>query len=177
MKKQHKKVNRDLSKILKTSTKERHQIDENAPLERFRCRIALRSAPGRSGSTLLLDCWSIFKILFGFLGPFSAPRENADRSKIVLLSIDGHFDPRKMPSGRGLRKKHENYMKNRFENRRCLMAQNHVWRYTLRLFYTFGFFETSRKIDAKRDATSCHFWSKNGILAPKRRLIQRPDKV
>ena len=36
----------------------------------------------------------------GFLGTFSAPQEIADRSKIVLLSIDGHFDPRKMYSGR-----------------------------------------------------------------------------
>ena len=32
------------------------------------------------------------------------PEEIADRSKIVLLSIDGHFDPRKMPSGRGFGK-------------------------------------------------------------------------
>ena len=38
------------------------------------------------------------------VGGFSAPREIADRSKIVLLSIDGHFDPRKMPSGRGFGK-------------------------------------------------------------------------
>ena len=35
---------------------------------------------------------------------FSVPWEIADRSKIVLLSIDGHFDPRKMPSGRGFGK-------------------------------------------------------------------------
>ena len=38
------------------------------------------------------------------MGPVSAPQEIADRSKIVLLSIDGHFDPRKMPSGRGFGK-------------------------------------------------------------------------
>ena len=34
------------------------------------------------------------------------------------------------------------------------MAQNHVWRYTLRLFHTFAIFEKNRKIDAKRDANS-----------------------
>ena len=38
------------------------------------------------------------------VGGFSGPWEIADRSKIVLLSIDGHFDPRKMPSGRGFGK-------------------------------------------------------------------------
>ena len=38
------------------------------------------------------------------MGPFSAPQEIADRSKIVLLIIGGRFDPRKMPSGRGFGK-------------------------------------------------------------------------
>ena len=56
-----------------------------------------------------------------------------------------------------VRKKHENCMKNRCKNRRFLMAQNHVWRYTLRLFYTFGHFEKSRKIDAKIEPKSRHF--------------------
>ena len=55
--------------------------------------------PGNPGIFL-----SIFEILFGFMGPFSGPREIADRSRIVLLIIDGHFDPRKMPSGSGVRK-------------------------------------------------------------------------
>ena len=41
----------------------------------------------------------------------------------------------------GVRKKHENSMKKRSENGRFLMAQNHVWRYTLRLFHTFSIFE------------------------------------
>ena len=45
-----------------------------------------------------------FEILFGIMGPFSVPREIADRSKIVLLIIDGHFDTQKMPSGRGFGK-------------------------------------------------------------------------
>ena len=47
---------------------------------------------------------SFFEILFGIMGPFSAPREIKGRSKIVLLIIDGHFDPRKMLSGRGFGK-------------------------------------------------------------------------
>ena len=51
------------------------------------------------------------------------------------------------------------------------MAQNHVWRYTLRLFHTFAIFEKYQKIDAKRDAKSCHFWSKNRPWARKGRLI------
>ena len=41
------------------------------------------------------------------------------------------------------------------------MAQNHVWRYTLRLFYTFGLFEKHPKIDAKMEFKSYGFWSKN----------------
>ena len=51
------------------------------------------------------------------------------------------------------------------------MAQNHVWRYTLRLFHTFAIFEKYRKIDAKRDAKSYHFWSKSRPRARKSRLI------
>ena len=80
------------------------QIDENTSLERFRHQIAPRSAPGRSGQSGVLHFLRFFEILFGFMGPFSAPWEIADRSKIVLLSIDGHFDPRKMPSGSGFGK-------------------------------------------------------------------------
>ena len=41
--------------------------------------------------------------------------------------------PSKNGLWKGVRKKHENSMKKRCKNRRFLMAQNHVWRYTLRL--------------------------------------------
>ena len=41
--------------------------------------------------------------------------------------------PSKNGFWKGVRIKHENSMKKRCENRRFLMAQNHVWRYTLRL--------------------------------------------
>ena len=70
-----------------------------------------------------------------------------------------------------VRKKHENSMKNLCENRSFLMAQNHVWRYTLRLFHTFGLFEKSRKIDAKMEPKSRGFWSKMRPWAPNGRLI------
>ena len=36
------------------------------------------------------------------------------------------------------------------------MAQNHVWRYTLRLFHTFSIFEKDQKTNAKREAESCY---------------------
>ena len=51
-------------------------------------------------------------------------------------------------------------MTNQCKNRRFLMAQNHVWRYTLRLFYTFAIFEKHRKIDAKMYLKSTVFWLK-----------------
>ena len=72
----------------------------------------------------------------------------------------------------GVRKKHENSMKKRCENERFLMAQNHVWRYTLRFFHTFPIFEKVRKIDAKREAKSCHFWSKMRPWTLKGRFIR-----
>ena len=53
------------------------------------------------------------------------------------------------------------------------MAQNHVWRYTLRLFHTFAIFEKSRKIDAKMEPKSRGFWSKMRPWASKGRLILR----
>ena len=44
------------------------------------------------------------------------------------------------------------------------MAWNHVWRYTLRLFHTFAILKKQEKNDAKRDAKSLVFWSKNRTL-------------
>ena len=73
-------------------------------------------------------------------------------SKIKLLSIVRRLDSPKMASRWKFRQTHYNFMKNRCELRSYLMAQNHVWRYTLRLFHTFAIFEKSRKIDAKMDA-------------------------
>ena len=71
----------------------------------------------------------------------------------------------------GTPEKHENYIKNQSKKPCFLMAPNHVWRYTLRLFHTFGLFEKNRKIDAKREPKSCGFWFKMRPWAPKGRLI------
>ena len=79
--------------------------------------------------------------------------------------------PSKNDLWKGVWKKHENWMKNQCGNRCFLMAQNHVWRYTLRLFYTFAIFEKYQKNNAKMDAKSCHFWFKNWSWAPQGRLI------
>ena len=68
------------------------------------------------------------------------PPESKNGSKIWPLSIDGHFGPRKIVSGRRFWKTCKNY-ENLYEHRRFLMPQNHVWRYTLRLFHTVTLFE------------------------------------
>ena len=45
------------------------------------------------------------------------------------------------------------------------MAQNHVWRYTLRLFHTFVIFGKSRKNDAKMALKIQPNWSKSRLWA------------
>ena len=62
--------------MLPKTIKKRPWIDENASSERFRRQIAPRSAPGRSGSTLLLDCWSTFWPEMSLPGSFLGPVEN-----------------------------------------------------------------------------------------------------
>ena len=57
--------------------------------------------------------------------------------------------PSKNDIWKGVWKKHEHLMKNRCTNECFLMARNHVWRYTLRLFHTFVISEKYRKIFAK----------------------------
>ena len=96
-----------LSKFVQNPSK----IDQKTIPFWWKCVFGAFSVPNRTqvGSKTLRArirnaILSIFEILFGIMGPFSAPQEIADRSKIVLLSIDGHFDPRKMPSGRGFGK-------------------------------------------------------------------------
>ena len=53
--------------------------------------------------------------------------------------------PSKNDIQKGGGKKHEKLMKNQCKNWCFLMARNHVWRYTLRLFHTFALFEKNRK--------------------------------
>ena len=85
------------------------------------------------------------------VGGFSDSWRIKRRTKNALSRLDGHLGPLKMASVMGVRQKHEEVMKNRCENERFLMARNHVWRYTLRLFHTFAPFENNRKICAKRE--------------------------
>ena len=48
------------------------------------------------------------------------------------------------------------------------MAQNHVWRYTLRLFHTFAIFEKKKlKIYTKREAKSYTFVEKCTLGRPR----------
>ena len=62
-------------------------------------------------------------------------------------------------------KKREHLTKNRCGNGRFLMARNHVWRYTLRLFHTFAIFEKYRKMEPKMEAESYVFSSKSMFVA------------
>ena len=61
-------------------------------------------------------------------------------------------------------------LKNQCKNGCFLMARNHVWRYTLRLFHTFALFEKNRKIDAKRHPESHVFWLEKRPSGHKARL-------
>ena len=92
------------SNFLKKFIRKWPQIDESASLERFRRQIAPRLAPGRFPEFGVVAFSWFLEILFGNMGPFSAPWEIADRSKIALLRDDWDFDPRKMPSWRGFGK-------------------------------------------------------------------------
>ena len=103
---------------------------------------------------------------------YSAPWEIADRSKIVLLSIDGHFDPRKMPSGRGVGKN----MK--IEWTINAKIEGFWWLRTMFGVILFAYFtllpfseKKERKINAKRDPKSCAFRFKNWSWAPQGGLI------
>ena len=81
-------------------------------VERFQRQIAPRSVPKWPVEFGLMPFLPFFKILFENMGPFSAPREIADRSKIARLRDNSDFDPRKMPSGRGFGKNMKIWWKN-----------------------------------------------------------------
>ena len=135
-------------------------------------QIAPRSAPWRSQSSGLLRLLASRELKLPREEPFWDPLNIESMKTIVLASIDGHFDPRTIVSGRLFWKKHQHFMKHRCENRRLLMARRFVWRYTFRL-YTFAIFEKKKnwKINAKRDPTNLVFWSESGPWAPKYRFI------
>ena len=94
------------------------------------------------------------------MGPFPAPQEIADRSKIVLLSIDGHFDPRKMPSGRVFGKNMKIERKIDAKIEAFDGSEPRLALYSSLILH-FRPFRKNRKIDAKRDPKSRCFWSKN----------------
>ena len=126
-------------------------------------RFGTFSAPfrGQVGSTALPVNWGTRPADWGtrLLAPFWA--KMVPKGAILGTPLDPKWlqnhafehrsalRPSKNGLWKGVRKKHENMMKNGCENQWFLMAQNHVWRYTLRLFYTFGLLGKSRKIDAE----------------------------
>ena len=96
--------------MLPKSIRKLPHIDENVSLERFRRQFACRSVPG----AVPHESRKLKSRLFGrklcSKGRFWDPWKIEKRSKIILVSIDGHFDLRKMPFGRGsekTRKLHE----------------------------------------------------------------------
>ena len=132
-----------------------------------RSQVGFRTLPLNWGTPLFIDFGNIIWIFGSIFGALGNRRSLQNRTFEYRRALW----PSKNALWEGVRKKHENWMKNRCENRRFLMAQNHVWRYTLRLFYTFGLFEKSRKIDAKMEPKSRGFWSKMRPWAPNGRLI------
>ena len=95
------------------------------------------------------------------LGPSWGPKSVKNRT-FGPRSAQG---PSKNDVWEGVWKKHEKLMKNRCRNGWFLMARNHVWRYTLRLFHTFAIFGKNRKVDAKRAPKIHENWSQNRLLA------------
>ena len=132
-----------------------------------RGQVGSRSAPGRRQC----DQKSFFRLKMSFQGSILWPLEIWKSLQNRTFVYRQALGPSKNGFRKGVRKKHENLMKNRCENGRFLMARNHVWRYTLRLFHTFAIFEKSWKIDAKREAKSQAFWSKVEPWTPQGRLI------
>ena len=131
----------------------------------WKCVLGPFSAPNRAqvgsrtldlnwGTAPFGTFWPKMALEGAMLGPSGIPKSVKNRT----------FGPRSAqgPSKNGLRKgvwkKHEKLMKKRCRNGWFLMARNHVWRYTLRLFHTFAIFEKSRKIDATTEAESHTFW-------------------
>ena len=137
------------SKILPKPTKNDPKSRKIRPWTGF----GAKSRPGR-----LQDASGVKK--FGFREPFwlkmslqGSVLGSQEKRKSVQNRIFEYrraLGPSKNGHWKEVRKKHESLMKNRCINQGFLMAWNHVWRYTLRLFHTFAIFERSRKIDAKR---------------------------
>ena len=115
-----------------------------------RAQVGSRRLRPGNRPPLLAPFWSKMVLQGAILGPSWGPKSDKNRT-FGPRSAQG---PSKNDLRKGVWKKHEKLMKNRCRNGWFLMARNHVWRYTLRLFHTFAIFEKSRKIDAKREAKS-----------------------
>ena len=111
------------------------------PLGRFWRQFAPRLVPRPLQDRTLTPSWLKMSMQGSVLGLLKI----GNQSKTTLLNLDRYFWPSKNGLQKGVRKKRENVMKKRCKIRCFLMAQNDVWRYTLRLFHTFGLFEKSKK--------------------------------
>ena len=121
-----------LSKTCPKSTKNGPKSIKNKSLQHFRRQIAPRSAPRRSPSYGVLDFYRIFCRKWHAKDDFVTP---LDPKWLQTRTFEPRsaLGPSKNDLWKGVRKKHEKLTKNRCENGTFLMAQNHVWRYTLRL--------------------------------------------
>ena len=168
------KIKRKSCKIYPKLVQNPSKIDKLRSLGRFRAfsaptrtQVGSRSGSGRIRQNL----WGAFSPKMSLQGSIFGHHLNPKLLQNRTFEPRSALGPSKNGLWEGVWKKHENLMKNQCENRSFLMAQNHVWRYTLRLFHTFAIFEKRWKIYAKRDAKSHHFWSKNRPWAPQGRLI------
>ena len=78
-------------------------------------------------------------------GSILGPQENGKSVQYRVFAHRLALRPSKNGVWKGVRKKHENLMKNQCKHQCFLMAWSHVWRYTLRLFHIFASFEKELK--------------------------------
>ena len=139
----HRNLYKNMLKIMRTSCRidpklvqNPSKIDKNRSLGRFgtfsapfRAQVGSRTLGAIRGTRLLAPFWPKMVPKGVIFGTPLDPKWLQNRAFEHRLALR----PSKNGLWKGVRKKHENLMKNRCENRRFLMAQNHVWRYTLRL--------------------------------------------
>ena len=128
------------SKVLPTSTKNGPKSRKIRSLSVF----GAKSRPGRLQDALPHLPGNPFGACLVENG---APRDHFGPQRGAKIGKKSNFwvrlaqGPSKNNLQKGVRKKHENLMKDRCKNGCFLMARNHVWHYTLRLFHTFALFE------------------------------------
>ena len=134
---------------------------EKATCKAQRCTCNVARCMGR---LLYASCHLVYSTFGAFLAENVAPRGRfcdptwiQNGSKIELLSLAPRLDSPKITSGRRFGQKHETNTKNRCENRFFLMAQNHVWHYTLRLFHTFAILKQNQENQCKKGCRKSSF--------------------